>query len=423
MEISSHLRIRFAFDLLGLLAEMRRFIAGVTVGLQILLFAGVADAASVSRCKVIGQTRQIVTKKKIEFQICSLSGKSKMWKLTSAKVGTKATVLDDRGMPFVDLALAVKYFSAQCVLIMKGNEVIAEWNFGSHTPSTKILTASVSKSFTGALVGIAQKKGFLNIDDRASKFISEWVGTKSESVTIRHLLAMTSTRSEFNVTNALLDARGQAIFDVRGGARHANSPGLTWAYHNASTQALELVLSRATGESVSTFAQRELFGKLGMTASIEKDPKGVELMFVGVMATCSDIAKLTRLYLQKGMWNGEQILSSDYVVDSLTPQVTSTAANASMNGSYGLQIWLNSDKGTSITVGRSGSLYPELPTDTFLFQGACKQFGVGIPSKDLTVVMLRPGCDTVEKAFLDQFDPSPATVFIHQLGKALSALR
>jgi hypothetical protein len=48
---------------------------------------------------------------------------------------------------------------------------------------------------------------------------------------------------------------------------------------------------------------------------------------------------------------------------------------------------------------------------------------VGVPSKDLTVVMLRPGCDTVEKAFLDQMDPSPATVFIYQLGKAISSLR
>jgi CubicO group peptidase (beta-lactamase class C family) len=301
--------------------------------------------------------------------------------------------------------------------------VVAEWNFGSHTPSTKILVASVSKSFTSALVGIAQKKGFLDIDDKASRFITEWTGTKSEPVTIRQLLAMTSTRSDFNLINALQDARGQTISDVRGGARHASSPGLAWAYHNASTQALELVLSRSTGESVSAFAQRELFVKMGMTTTIEKDLKGVEMVFAGFMSTCRDVGKLTRLYLQRGSWNGEQILNPEYVADSLTPQITSTETNATMNGSYGLQIWLNSDRGTSITVGRQGSLYPNLPTDTFLFQGACRQFGVGIPSKDVTVVMLRPGCDTVEKTILDQMDPSAATVFIQQLGKAVSSLR
>lgn len=404
----------------------RKYLRSIAVLISInllLLVPGLAEASSGTSCKVVGQIRQVVTKKKTDYLICAFSGKNKVWKMTSAKVGTKATVLNAQGVPFIDLALAVKDFAAQCVLVMKGNEVVAEWNFGSHTQSTKILTASISKSFTSALVGIAQRKGLLNIDDKASKFITEWAGTKSEPVTIRHLLAMTSTRSEFNLVNALEDARGQAIFDARGGSRHASSPGLSWAYHNASTQALELVLSRATGESVSSFAQRELFTKMDMTVTIQKDPKGVEAVFVGFMSTCRDVGKLVRLYLQKGKWNGEQILSADYVVDSLTPQVTSVAENATMNGSYGLQIWLNSDKGTSITVGRQGSLYPELPTDTFLFQGACRQFGVGVPSKDLTVVMLRPGCDTVEKAFLDQLDPSPAKVFVYQLGKALSTLR
>ena len=390
---------------------------------SLLILPGAADASAGTSCKVIGQTKRVVAKKKTDYLICSLSGKRKVWKATTPAVGTKATVLKAGGLPFVDLALSVKNFAAQCVLVMKGNEVVAEWNFGNHTPSTKILLASVSKSFTNTLVGIAQKKGLVNIDDKASKFITEWVGTNSESVTIRHLLAMTSTRSEFNLANSLQDLRSQTLFPAFGGAQHATSPGLRWAYHNASTQALEIVLSRATGESVSAFAQRELFAKLGMTTTIEKDLKGIEVVYAGFTSTCLDVAKLTRLYLQKGMWDGQQILTPEYVVDSLTPQVTSTAVNASMNGSYGLQIWLNSDKGTSVTVGRTGSLYPDLPTDMFWFQGACRQFGVGVPSKDLTVVMLRPGCDTLEKAFLDQLDPTPATVFIYQLGKAISSLR
>ena len=390
---------------------------------SLLVMSSVADATAGSACKVIGVTRQVVTKKKTQYLICSRSGKLRVWKNTTPAVGTNATILKTGGLPFIDLAITVKKYAAQCVLVMKGNEVVAEWNFGNHTPNTKILVASVSKSFTNTLVGIAQKKGLVNIDDKASKFITEWVGTKSENVTIRHLLAMTSTRTDFNIVNSLQDLRGQTLFPANGGAQHATSPGLRWAYHNASTQALEIVLSRATGESVSAFAQRELFAKLGMTTTIEKDPKGIEAVYVGFMSTCSDVAKLTRLYLQKGVWNGEQILTPEYVVDSLSPQVTSTAANASMNGSYGLQIWLNSDKGTSGTVGRAGSLYPDLPPDTFLFQGACRQFGVGVPSKDLTVVMLRPGCDTIEKALQDQMDPSPAIVFIYELGKAISSLR
>jgi len=115
---------------------------------SLLILPGAADASAGTSCKVIGQTKRVVTKKKTDYLICSLSGKRKVWKATTPAVGTKATVLKAGGLPFVDLALSVKNFAAQCVLVMKGNEVVAEWNFGNHTPSTKILLASVSKSFT-----------------------------------------------------------------------------------------------------------------------------------------------------------------------------------------------------------------------------------------------------------------------------------
>ena len=150
-----------------------------TVGLlvatvSLLIVPSVADASAGTSCKVIGQTRQVVTKKKTDYLVCSLSGKRKVWKATTPAIGTKATVLKTGGLPFINLALTVKDFAAQCVLVMKGNEVVAEWNFGNHTSNTKILVASVSKSFTNTLVGIAQKKGLVNIDDKASKFITEW---------------------------------------------------------------------------------------------------------------------------------------------------------------------------------------------------------------------------------------------------------
>ena len=117
-----------------------------TVGLlvamaSLLAVPDMADASTSASCKVIGQTKQVVTKKKTDYLICSLSGKRKVWKATTPAVGTKATVLKAGGLPFINLALAVKNFDAQCVLIMKGNEVVAEWNFGNHTSNTKILVA------------------------------------------------------------------------------------------------------------------------------------------------------------------------------------------------------------------------------------------------------------------------------------------
>ena len=107
----------------------RKYLRSIAVLISmnlLLLVPGLAEASSGTSCKVVGQIRQVVTKKKTDYLICAFSGKKKVWKMTSAKVGTKATVLNAQGVPFIDLALAVKDFAAQCVLVMKGNEVVAE---------------------------------------------------------------------------------------------------------------------------------------------------------------------------------------------------------------------------------------------------------------------------------------------------------
>ncbi len=81
-----------------------------TVGLlvatvSLLVVPSVADASAGTSCKVIGQTRQVVTKKKTDYLVCSLSGKRRVWKATTPAVGTKATVLKTGGLPFINLAL------------------------------------------------------------------------------------------------------------------------------------------------------------------------------------------------------------------------------------------------------------------------------------------------------------------------------
>ena len=91
---------------------------------SLLVVPGMADASTSASCKVIGQTKRVVAKKKTDYLICSLSGKRKVWKATTPAIGTNATVLSKRGLPFIDMALTVKNYAAQCVLVMSGSEVV-----------------------------------------------------------------------------------------------------------------------------------------------------------------------------------------------------------------------------------------------------------------------------------------------------------
>jgi CubicO group peptidase (beta-lactamase class C family) len=400
------------------------------------------QAAVGTPCKKVGQTRQVVVKKKRVTLTCVAKGKKRTWsEMSKNPLGAK--VYDASAAKFVAMAGAVRDWQAQCMMVMKNGRVVAEWNFERHQTDTNVESASVTKSFASTLVGIASRKGLLNIDERASKYITEWVSAPIRDVTIRQLLAMTSGVKEWVVDPSKGwygsgDARAQVAGatsimggpDLNGNYR-AQLPGKRWNYHNMSTASLELVLSRATGETVQAFANRELFQPLGLSVDIMGDSKNVPLLAVGFRLGCDDLAKLVQLYLNNGMWNGVQILDASYVKDALSSQVTcgecltSGWESSQMNGAYGLSWWLNAAAPSACTGFASfcqlsttkGPTMPSLPTDLFYASGACNQIGAGLPSQGLVVVVMRKGCnEPSEGVWLT--NRQPAIVFFEELAKA-----
>ena len=382
--------------------------------------AGAVEAAAGGRCGAPGEITTVRVARRDQRLVCAGARGASRWRRATDMDGGGASLLRGAAAAYVPMARAVEAQNARCMAVFERGKVVGEWRFFGHGPATREEVASVTKSFAGALVGIAQTKGLLQIDQPASTWITEWVGTASEGVTVRHLLAMTSGRTEFNVATAPNDLRGAVL----GTSQNVRTPGARWSYHNASSQALELVLSRATGESVVTFAQRELFDPLDLSASFTLDPFGVPGLYAGIQATCMDVARLVQLYLDGGAWKGRRIIDAGYVADSRTPQVTGSGPNTQMNGAYGLQWWLNADAPQTIsgpfTTWSSGSQWPSLPSDVFWVSGACHQLGAGIPSLGQVVVVLRPGCRTLQDAIAAQSVPGPQVTFFTELGGAVA---
>ena len=366
----------------------------------------------------------LIKKQPIVFLCSKTDGGNSSWQRLNT---AGATILKSEGIPFIEMSRLVRYANAQCMLVMVGNKVVAEWNFASHKSNDRIQVASVSKSFAATLIGIAEHKGLLSLDEPASKYIGEWATGESSKVTIRQLLAMTSGRSDFpNLFEAILDVRSAVLKTTQ-----VHPPGKVWFYNNASSQALEIVLNRASGEDVAIFAERELFRVLNMTTSMTLGPQGVSGFFAGVKATCLDVAKLVRLYLNGGSWNGVQVLSREFVGQALRPAVTSSEAGAQMNIAYGLQIWLNASGGsvrlptatTTATVSQlkgPGPFFNTLPLDMFWFAGACHQTAAGLPSQNLVVIMLRPGCNSEQDLLTAKLDPAPSLIFWSELEKVIN---
>ena len=382
--------------------------------------AGAAEAVLGGRCGAPGEITTVRVARRDQRLVCAGARGASRWRRATDADGGGASLLRGAAAAYVPMARAVKAQNARCMTVLERGKVVGEWRFFGHAPSSREEVASVTKSFAGALVGIAQTKGLLQIDQPASTWITEWVGTASEGVTVRHLLAMTSGRTDFNVWTAPNDLRGAVL----GTSQNVRTPGARWSYHNSSSQALELVLSRATGESVVTFAQRELFDPLGLSASFTLDPFGVPGLYAGIQATCMDVARLVQLYLDGGAWKGRRIIDAGYVADSLAPQVTGSGPNTQMNGAYGLQWWLNTDATQTLSGGRAewiaGRQWPALPSDVFWVSGACHQLGAAVPSRGMVVVVLRPGCRTVQDAALAGTLQAPTTAFFTELGAAVA---
>lgn len=281
--------------------------------------------------------------------------------------------------------------SSSCYVVVRDGHLVVEdyWRDGS--PEGAKQAFSVTKSVVSTLVGMAQDRGLLSIDQQASRYIAEWRGTPSATVTIRNLLANDSGREWSTDTDygGLLQATDQTAYAV--GLSQTSRPGEVWAYNNAAIQTLDRVLREATGRTPGELAEEWLFEPLGMTHSaMSGDRSGSSTgTFSGLRSTCLDLARFGMLFAQQGRWEGEQLVSPRWVQEAVG------SSSQRLNAGYGLLWWVNragdlrgpinqTDLGAPPSVVAVGRMVPDGPGDMFAALGFGGQ-----------VVAVDPGSQTV----------------------------
>ena len=302
---------------------------------------------------------------------------------------------EDHGLDPADLAALDRYYEANdsnCVAVVHDGVLVHERYWNGTDAGTDQEIFSATKSITSLLVGIAQDQELLDIDDPAADYIPEWRGTASEAVTIRDLLSNDSGRHydfQTDYVEMAVGARDKTGFAVE--LAQDDPPGTAWAYNNSAIQTLEAVLEEATGGDVAEFAEANLFAPIGMTSTINHDPAGNTLTFMGGQASCQDLARFGLLALREGEWDGEQVVSADYVREA-------TRSSQALNSVYGYLWWVNSDgprvagldgTGDPVVADRSWA-WPDAPPDTYAAQGLGGQLSIVIPSEGLVVTRLGP---------------------------------
>ena len=271
----------------------------------------------------------------------------------------------------------------RAVVVLYNGQLIAEKYANGFSKSMKLLGWSMTKSITGALIGILVKQGKLNIDSPAP--VPEWknINDPRHDITIKNLLQQSSGLNfeenyskSADATKMLFEKADMGGFTASHNLK--DKPGTVFYYSSGNSNILSRIIRQAVGDSLYyRFPSKQLFYKLGMySAVIEPDASGT---FVGssyMYATARDWARFGLLYMNDGIYNGERILPEGWVHQSVQP------ASSSKKGEYGYQIWLNA--------GKDGFArhFPGAPADMFYADGFETQHIFIIPSKKLVIVRL-----------------------------------
>jgi CubicO group peptidase (beta-lactamase class C family) len=290
------------------------------------------------------------------------------------------------------------------LLVVRHGYLVYEryWNGDAHTGQAAF---SVTKSFTGTLVGIALGDHHLkSLDQTVGELLAAHLPPNADprlaKVTVRQLLTMTSGLAgddgslggDFDLLLRLLQSRDWVRTIL--GRKLVTRPGSTFAYSNAGSHLLSAIVADTTGQSTLAFARARLFAPLGIHAehalqpvnidnasraeaqaydraavAWNTDPQGYQTGWSGLKLPARDLAKLGYLYLNGGRWDGVQVVPADYV-RAATQAQSQPPPSAGLHG-YGYQWWATSEQG-----------HP-----SFLAMGFGGQFVQVVPDLDLVVVI------------------------------------
>lgn len=254
----------------------------------------------------------------------------------------------------------LKDLSTTSFLVLKNNQLIYEEYFDGFGQKEVSNSFSMAKSVISLLIGIAQQEGKItSIDDPVGKYLAGYDTGNRKKITIRHLLSMSSDmhwdESAWNPLSHNAEAYyGTDLDDIMSDVEYGALAGKTFDYKSGNTQVLGMILKKVTGKSVADYASEKIWSKIGAEDkaywSLDHE-NGVEKAYCCLYATSRDFARLGKLMLDYGKWNGERIIDSAYVAQCVQPAKLSTT-DGYENKRYGLSWWLVEHKGQQVFYAR-----------------------------------------------------------------------
>lgn len=295
------------------------------------------------------------------------------------------------------------------LLVLHHDSIVYEKYYEAHNKDAVSNSFSMSKSMVGMLFGCALQDQLIpSIDEPIGHYLPAYADTPFNQITIRHLLTMSSGLDFKESYGSLLGWPAKAYYgnDVNATVMQPVlkfAPGTVQEYKGGDTQLLGRILEKVTHERVADYAARRLWQPLGAEheAYWSLDEKGMEKVSCCLYATARDFARIVSLYMHHGQWNGQQLLDSAYVAQSLEPALLK-GTEGQPKSDYGFQWWRMQHHGKQV----------------FYMRGIRGQYVLAVPEEQLLVVRLGHKREEKKGSAL----PADIAVYL-DLGETVAGLR
>lgn len=276
-------------------------------------------------------------------------------------------------------------------VVVQHNRIIFEQYWKNYSPLSLSNSFSMAKSVISLLIGCAIDDGKIkSVEQPVSDFLPQWTSYDGKVLTIKDLLTM-SAGVEWDESYSSLFSKttqayyGNDLWKLTLTEKLIEKPGVRFNYQSGVTQMLAFIVQKATGKNIADYASEKLWTPIQAEedAQWSLDHKGgMEKAYCCLNSNARDFARLGQLILNKGMWNGFQVVDSNYIKEATTPatwlKYTPEAKPGETKVSsvpctfYGYQFWIANYRGVKISYMR----------------GMLGQYIIAIPALDAVIVRL-----------------------------------
>ena len=278
-----------------------------------------------------------------------------------------------------NLLKEIEKYDPVAFLVVKDSELVYEKYWKGYDQNSLTNSFSVAKTFIALLVGIAIDEGKIkSINDPVSDYLPEY--KNHPELKIKHLLNMSSGinfdedyKSPFgHMAKAYY---GTDLYELNKDYEVTETPGKTWRYLGGNTLILSFILEKATGQTIAEYMSEKIWQPLGAkNAALWNldNENGREKAYCCFYSNARDFARIGQLIINKGKWNGQTIISEDYLKQAMNYRQGLKDAKGKMVDFYGFQLWTGEHKNMRF----------------FYARGIQGQYIITIPAKRLVIVRL-----------------------------------